>query len=187
MRLALTFVLFGLIIGGADAQDRSSSAPQKENREYTKWIKRYRRRPKPLLRGFVAAKVWVTIWSIECEGNTPVSRSQTSCPSPMNMCQVSSSGLVTCQQTTCCPGFSGSYRKLKPKELEQLKMLLPHLPDDFAHLPPLGQRLVIQVVDKRSVKIRVYDWQQLPKPVKNVVDLVGLSILAFPQRSPDPQ
>jgi hypothetical protein len=183
MRLALICILFGLVLGEADAQDRSASAPQKHG-DYITWTKQYRRRPKPLLSGFLDAKIWFTVSSVECESNTPVSSSQTSCRSPMNTCQVSSTELVACQHATCCPGFSGAYRQLKPEDFEQLKMLISRLPDDFEHLPPLGQRLVIQLVHKGNIDIRVYDEQRLPESVRNVVAIVGLGLSVLPQQSP---
>jgi hypothetical protein len=177
VRIALSLAFLVLLIGMANAQDHSPT-PQQREVDYATWVRQYAGTPfKAFFRAYPDDKVWLTVLSVECDDSSPVLSSHTSCPLPTNMAQVSSTGIAAQKHTTCCPGVGGGHGKLKPEEFERLKTLVPELPDDGGHLPPLGRRLLFQVLHKGSIEVRVYDEEKLPDAVKNVVDLAGLRIL----------
>jgi hypothetical protein len=66
-----------------------------------------------------------------------------------------------------------------PKDFEKLKMLVPHLPKDSGQLPPLGRRLVFQVLHQGRIRVRVYDEQKLPEVVREVIGILDLKIFGL--------
>lgn len=175
MHLALTFTIFGLLTSTVVAQDHSP-ASQRHGAEYTKWVNQYAGTPfKAFSQAYPNQQVWLTLLSIECEGDAQ--SPQAACQLPTNKAQVSLSGLVASRHTTCCPGVGGSDDKLTAENFEQLKTLAAELPDDGSRLPPSGERLLLQVLDQGKIKVRVYDEENLPGTIQKIIDLIGLRIL----------
>lgn len=64
-------------------------------------------------------------------------------------------------------------RQLAGAEIKQLDELLTQLPDDKSVLPPPGQRLVVQVLERGHWRVHVYDRKTAPPKVLALLKLVA--------------
>jgi hypothetical protein len=178
MRIVLTLAVLGVLMGTGDAQ-KNWQMPVQQEVDYASWTKLHAGTPfkSSFPDAYPDGNVWFTVLSTECEGETTASSRHGTCRLPTNTAQVSSTGFVAHLHTTCCPGAGGGVGKLKIGTIEQLRALVPKLPDDGGRLPGLGRRLLIQVINQGSIKVRVYDEEKLPDIVQKIVNVVGLTIL----------
>ena len=182
MRIAAAIGIGLLLLVCATAQNDLRSLSDEEHQQYSEWVKSYRDTPMTpaLAANYQQSDIWFQVWSVECESlkATPHTLTPKPCPLPLNMCQVSYTGVRMCMHTTCCPGVGGGGGPMRRDKFDQLKDLVPDLPDDSARLPDPGYRLVVRVGHGSMRQVRVYDERHLPNPVKRLVGLIGLPMPA---------
>jgi len=64
-------------------------------------------------------------------------------------------------------------RWMVPADWQMLDALLIRLPSDNGQLPPPGQRIIIQIWADGQWQIHVYDGNNLPTEVANVLTLLA--------------
>jgi len=69
--------------------------------------------------------------------------------------------------------YEVSPRQLSAEDLKRLDGLLLHLPDDGLKLPPPGQRIIVQVLERNHWRIRVYDRDTAPPEIRLLMELIA--------------
>ena len=68
-------------------------------------------------------------------------------------------------------GTKGGSGTLEKSELSRLYELLRELPDDNSYLPPEDRRLILQSIEKESIKVQIYDLANVPEELFEILHI----------------
>ncbi len=174
MLAALTLLV---AIFPATAADSDTNAPAPS--PYAKWIKPWAGRPttSAALGGaelrLMVSTVRGEVPLSELAKMTPVERLYYSYRIKVATTEMATTGDCHYYFVSNTDMTSAPNRKLSADDLQLLDKFLAQLPDDHSELPPPGQRIVVQVLEKSQWHVHVYDGSKVPLEVKSIMNLLA--------------
>jgi hypothetical protein len=146
---------------------------------YTQWIKPWSERPvtSPALAG-AGLKLMVSLVKGEADAAavaamTPLQRLDLAFHIQVSTAEVATNGSLRSYNVSNSDAKTSTVRRLAPEDFQLLDALLDRLPDDHAQLPPAGRRVIVQFLSSGQWQIRVYDGNQLPPEVQDLLSLLA--------------
>ena len=175
MRTIIAFVLFVAVFA---AQAEDSTNTMSSETAYARWTKSWADRPVTnSIPGGTGLKAVVTIVKGEAPlsvttNMTPVQRLYLAYQMKVIGSEIDTNGSCRCYIASNTGSQTVPARQLSPDQIKHLNALLTNLPDDNMKLPPPGQRIVVQVLDKDHWRIRVYDGTAMPPDIHSLLALI---------------
>ena len=170
-RCIFVAIIFSTVVASLSAAEATNT--------YANWIKPWMEQPatSPTLNG---AGLKLVVTSVRGEVDqatviamTPVQRIYLSYHLKVAATEVATNGNFRSYVVSNTYAEPGEVRQLSPEDFRQLDQLLAKLPEDNSQLPPVGNRIVLQVFTDGQWRVRVYDGANLPPEVKAVLSLLA--------------
>jgi len=104
---------------------------------------------------------------------TPLQRLDLAFHIQVSTAEVATNGSLRSYNVSNSDAKTSTVRRLAPEDFQLLDALLDRLPDDHAQLPPAGRRVIVQFLSSGQWQIRVYDGNQLPPEVQDLLSLLA--------------
>ncbi len=146
---------------------------------YAQWVKPWAERPRTsaALNG-AGLKLMVSCVRGEAtaaalSAMTPLQRLDLAYHIQVSTAELATNGSLRSYHVSNTDAKTSTTRQLAPDDYQLLDAFLDRLPDDHAQLPPVGQRVVVQFVSEGQWRVRVYDGNQLPPAVNDLLRLLA--------------